>query len=331
MNFRVSRSVLIASAVSALILFSVSTACHGKAEPLRALVGPAELIVLADVGHVAESPAAGPQGRPRMPPGTDLIAHLIVRETFKGEPLATVDVAFNDHEKWPAPPRYVAGDTVMAFLRRNGQLWTTVGMADGAIVVTEHQLQDVREALVQALELQRQGPVPSERRLAGQGDALAGPGTPDKCLSSLVPEGAAHGAVIPLHGDPARPQPLELIAERFVNDPPTDENLPRTLRLLSGYPSAEVDRAAIDSFEAVLARPSPPSWTRDALVLLLARLHLPDAESRLSGLHRIATRAELQRARGIWRNVRRQLVLAPERFAAEPTPVSASGEAPLLQ
>ncbi|HZI95537.1 MAG TPA: hypothetical protein VFE84_14920, partial [Patescibacteria group bacterium] len=125
--------------------------------------------------------------------------------------------------------------------------------------------------------------------------------------------------------------PLEVIARSFVKSPPADENLPRTLRLLAGYPSAEVDRAAIDAFEAVLALPSPPAWTRDAMALLLERLHVPDAESRLSGLTRIATRAEIQRARGIWRNALRQLAPIPERLAAEPAHDDSSNQVPLLQ
>ncbi|HZI93560.1 MAG TPA: hypothetical protein VFE84_04920, partial [Patescibacteria group bacterium] len=168
MNFPVSRIAFMTTAISAVVVFSLSTACHGKLEPLHDLVGPAELIVLADVVHVVEAPAVWPQGRPRMPPGTDLVAQLAVRETYKGRPLARVEVAFNDHQKWPEPPRYVAGDTVIAFLRRDGEVWTTVGMADGAITVTAQQVEHVREAVVQALEMQQQEPSPGNRRLLSQ-------------------------------------------------------------------------------------------------------------------------------------------------------------------
>jgi hypothetical protein len=133
-NVRSANVLLIAVVASSCVAMTLSTGCGRASDPLRSLTQSADLIVLADVERVIDAPPAPAPARPAMPPGTDRIARLRVRETWKGRTVARVDVPFNDYAKWPAPPRYVEGETVVAFLRRAGGEWTTVGISAGTIV-----------------------------------------------------------------------------------------------------------------------------------------------------------------------------------------------------
>src|SRR5215831_17610136 len=119
--------------------------------PERLLAGASDLIVLADVVSVTEVAPARVDDRPSMPPGTDYRARLKVRETWRGPVLDSVDVLFNNFEKWPAPPVYVAGERVVAFLKRDGRAWTTVGMSGGRVVAGDSDLGELRAAVKSAV------------------------------------------------------------------------------------------------------------------------------------------------------------------------------------
>jgi hypothetical protein len=108
-----------------------------RTEPLWNRVGASEAIVLARVTEVASDCS-------EMPEGTDRVARLEVVEVWKGSPPARLEVPFNDYLAWPPAPDYRAGDLVVAFLRWQEGVWTTVGMVDGTVQPTPGQLADLR-------------------------------------------------------------------------------------------------------------------------------------------------------------------------------------------
>jgi hypothetical protein len=315
-KIRLPSAFLIAVAISAPALFLLRTASPEPIHPLGDLSGSADLIVLADVEHVSEAARTEPRDGAMMPPGTDRVAHLKVREIWKGPGLDSVDVPFNDFGRWPAPPGYVEGETVVAFLRHDGREWTTVGMSQGAIAA-RGRLQDLREEVGGVVALQGRSPsrgdlprIPVAGTVGQGGESLPH----DGILPVVVPHGATHGGV----GGP-RKAAAEALAKSFVRRGAADEELPEILELLADYPDPGVDCAAIEKFESVIEQPSPPAWTRDVLPLLLERLGDPDPDSRLSGLEKVVTSEDLERMRLIWREARRDLVDEPEHDAAEGT------------
>jgi len=141
-----------------LTLTSLLAACQNAGAPSRELVDMADLVVLADVTSVSTA-LAGEAGDGSMPAGSDRVARLQVRETWKGPRLAALDVPFNDFLRFPAPPAYVAGARVVAFLRRDGVEWSTVGMSAGVIAVGESgELEGLRVQVARAVALERKAP-----------------------------------------------------------------------------------------------------------------------------------------------------------------------------
>ena len=94
-------------------------------DPIEALVSRSDLVVLAEVVEVEESSLA---------PTPVRIAHLRIRETWKGEHATIVDVPFDATLLWPQPPRYIPGETIVVFLRKDAGNWTTTtGTVEGTL------------------------------------------------------------------------------------------------------------------------------------------------------------------------------------------------------
>ena len=147
MKLSTAIALVMVLAISAIFLVRQSTAYRDASRPIQDLAATADLIVLADVEQVTSAGDRETAGGAAMPPGTDQVARLRVRETWKGPPTAVVEVAFNDFVKWPAPPAYASGETVVAFLRRAGPEWTTVGISAGIVDAGRGSLADLRQAV----------------------------------------------------------------------------------------------------------------------------------------------------------------------------------------
>jgi hypothetical protein len=91
--------------------------------PLWQLIEQADLIVVASVARIEEHRATEAEMKD---PRADLFewdtAVLTVAETWKGTPLRQVRVPFTASMICPAPPRYIEGETVLAFLERGETL-----------------------------------------------------------------------------------------------------------------------------------------------------------------------------------------------------------------
>lgn len=89
--------------------------------PLFDLVNSSELVVMAEVVEIREEerltePTPEYSNALLAHLDQDAVARLRVVETWKGEPMAAVDVLFPRSLICPAPPRYVEGKVVIAFL-----------------------------------------------------------------------------------------------------------------------------------------------------------------------------------------------------------------------
>ena len=122
-------------------------------QTLWELTENANLIVVAKVETVVNLDREDPE----VDSWADARTQLAVREVWKGAETETVEVAFGPHLVCPAPPRYVEGKTVLAFLRRDNGVWTTVGLSYGTLYPDADELDDFREVVKSALTLQRDG------------------------------------------------------------------------------------------------------------------------------------------------------------------------------
>ncbi|MGH9868100.1 MAG: hypothetical protein ACREAA_08055 [Candidatus Polarisedimenticolia bacterium] len=142
--------VLIALLLAALPLLAFLPSgmrWRAAGEPLWDQVRASELVVLADVIEVSDDCS-------NMPEGTDRVAHLRVLEAWKGQAPGLLQVPFNDYLLWPPPPRYRPGETVVAFLRRDGRSWTTVGMGAGALEPTPSAISELRARVRRLVAMQ---------------------------------------------------------------------------------------------------------------------------------------------------------------------------------
>lgn len=136
-------------AVSPLLAFLPSgSGWSARSEPLWDRVAASEAIVLARVTRIKPDCS-------EMPDGTDRVARLEVVEIWKGSPPLRLEVPFNVYLAWPPAPRYRVGELVVAFLRHDQGVWTTVGMVDGAVSPPPGQLVDLRARVRRVVLMQR--------------------------------------------------------------------------------------------------------------------------------------------------------------------------------
>ena len=288
--------------------------------PLWELTEEADLIVLGDVTVVEErfeeSANSGDDNtstiRAHFP---EAMARIMVREVWKGEAGAEVEVAFDPNYICPAPARYVPEKLVAAFLSRGEDEWYTVGLSYGTLYPGAGEIGDLRDRVQEAIALQKTGVVDPRDRVAWHVRAAVHPATRWHGLYGLKPSGDSlhyyYDSKIGVRA--VEPQltnvEFEAIARGFVERPSLDRTLPMILALFEGRPHHALDRAAIAAVEGVLVRDRTPWWIGEALELLLSRLGDPDPKARLQPLEEATREDSTQLVREIWAGAKRDLLL----------------------
>ena len=305
------------------------------------LVHKADLIVLARVVDVGSAEAEA--GKEDLEPWFDSdVAVLEVIETWKGTPEKQVSVAFTAGMICPAPPSYIEGRRVVAFLarreeeakgrRKSAAGWYTVGLSYGTRYPASAQ-----EELSLA-EQARRAVADQQGRVAEEGKRL--PSTSSWALRAAADRATRWDGLYalsfvsdPSHAyydrgrdqgsalSPAVLAELELI---MVQAPSFDRTLPQMLRLLRGRPSAAVTNAAVNAIETILRNSTAPSWMDETIDLLVERLGqgpVPDLISRdpleaESALvlepFRESAQARKERVQKRWEAIKRKAGLKPQ-------------------
>jgi hypothetical protein len=295
------------------------------------LVEDAELIVLADVRGVRRKEAPPTAGLLRLME-EDATAELAIVEVWKGDASGLVAVPFSLDMICPAPPRYVVGKRVLAFLKEQTGQWTTVERSDGTLYPDDDETVDAFRGLVaRARRIQSS---------TGSGDTFV-----EWLVAAAEHPGTRWHGLYPLTSpfnifwdDDVRTikyafnsDQLDRIALAFVRSPSTDRALPIFLELISRHPYPGLDAAIARAIDAVLAEPEPPHWAADAVARALERWGDPLARKRrLDGAcPRFVPAAELRALyRELWNKLVFPNALAP-RSIGDGTPSNApSGRPP---
>jgi hypothetical protein len=222
--------------------------------PLWSLIERSETIVLAEVVKVVEPPFDwNVEGD--MPLA---VATLRVLETWKGPALGEIEVKFPAGLVCPAPPRYVEGEDVLAFLSGKDDGWgQTVGLSYGTLYPEgRDELEDFRVMVRRAAALQAKGRVRKADRLDWLIEAALRPGTRWHGLYELEPRGdELHSSYDPgrsSKGYQLSPAQRERIARGFATRPWADDTLPIVLRILAGHSDPKVDKAAASAIEGLM-------------------------------------------------------------------------------
>ena len=249
--------------------------------PLWELTKRSQLVVLADVIAITKPGMADSEEKPDRKKPVDNIfrdatARLRIRETWKGNPVAALDVRFPDTLICPAPPRYVEGEVVIAFLFQNEGVWETTSLSYGTIYPRRDDVADFRRLVLEAVTLQVSTEVTHGNVIKWHVEAASHPGTRWHGLYFLVPESDKLHSYYDQGGKQNKagrltPTELKQIADAFVAAPPTDRTLPMTLAVLSEFPDDSVSLAAASAVEALLAEEPPPWWLRDAFAQIFRR------------------------------------------------------------
>lgn len=303
--------------------------------PLWELTEEAGLIVLGEVTEVRDSMDAGEQTLRGAPSSTrrggpGAVARIEVREVWKGQAGEQVEVSFDPQYVCPAPPRYVVGKVVAAFLSHEDDRWFTVGLSYGTLYPAEEEAADFRDRVREAVALQQSGVVDPGERVAWHVRAAARRATRWHGLYGLKPAGdsmhyfydaktGARAAEVHLSADE-----FDKIARGFVEEPSVDRTLPMILALFEGRPHHALDRAAISSIDALLVKDTLPWWIGEALEPLLRRLGDADPKGRLSPIGDGFEERSIQTVRELWAGARRDLLL-PDIPPAPTVPIEVGG------
>lgn len=291
----------------------VSSGAHGypiPPVPLWSLVEQSETIVLAKVVEVRE-PRRGEKDD-----GLGLsVATLRVLETWKGPVVGEIEVRFPAGLMCPAPPRYVKGHDVVAFLSKEDDGWgATVGLSYGTLYPEgEEELSDFREMVRRAAALQARskGRVQEVDRIDWLVEAAVRPGTRWHGLYELEPEGdelrSYYDPERPREGAWLSPAQREKIARAFASRPWADSTLPIVLKLLARHPDPKVDEAAASALAAVINEKHLPYWTATVLELVLQRYGDRQAAKKIGALQKGCCDYDEKRLRTLWRTAQREL------------------------
>lgn len=291
-------------------------------QPLWKLVGKSELVVVAEVREIRRVPVRQ-KVNGKVLEGEDTVAVLRILESLKGNENGTIKVPYPAGLGCPAPPVYIEGETVLAFLQwgENGwdgtKGWNTVGLSYGTLYPSRAELSDFREMVRKAVVLQAKRPASETALIDWLAEAATRPGTRWHGLYPLVPESDEIRSLYDHSGTKAlnrklTPAHLERIARGFIASPPVDVTLPMTLAVLSNYRSKEVDEAAVSAMEGLYGQTTIPYWTLDALRGVLRRFEGKGADKRLARLEAIyekTFKVDEDEAREVWRVARRELSL----------------------
>lgn len=255
------------------------------------LTRQARLVVLAEVEDVTEETQTLEfAGDPLIL--KTAVAHLRVLEAWKGPRLERLEVPFSPDTVCPAPPSYVKGKRVVAFLEEDSEgkgRWHTVGLSYGSRYPSDASAEDAyRDAVLGAVALQARdealnestqeapeapaptaedgsrvivisAPKPPEpftaERLDWQVRTALHPETRWDGLYGLAPERDIHWNYD--RRARAKTPPLsslqrELLAQAFTSAPALDSTLPMMLAVLGPHRSAEVDAVLASALEGAL-------------------------------------------------------------------------------
>lgn len=302
---------------------------------LWGLTSEATLVVIADITEVSEATETGGTSLRDAPSasrrgGAGAIAHLRIREAWKGEAAGTIEVAFDPNYICPAPPVYVAGKTVVAFLSRDGERWHTVALSYGTHYPAPADIGDYRDRVREAADLQSRRRLPESERIDWQVRAAARRATRWDGLYELVPRGDSlhsfYDRKLDQRAGSAKLTDAQYraLTTGFIEQPSVDRTLPMFLSLLEGRPNHAFDRAAIAALERVLLADEPPWWIGEAMAPLLRRLGDPAPEARLAPLGDTFDDKDRFAVRAIWARAKADLGL-PEIPAAPMAPAEIWG------
>lgn len=243
-----------------LLVPSATFAFPIKPVTLWSLASNAELIVLAKTETIIKWDYL--EGR------NQSIAVLKVLERWHGPELDEVRVSFPEQLICPAPPLYIKGEVVLAFLARSDTGWETIGLSYGTLYPHLDELDAWREAVAAVLLLRARGePTEAERR-RWLVETAARAATRWHGVWELNPYPG------PLYGPRARTSSSSLNAEEtailargLAREPTLDEDLIAVLDLLRGHPSRELDAIAVAGMDATMLE-GRASFLRHALVVL---------------------------------------------------------------
>ncbi len=210
----------------AVSLAAVSSGAYGfpiPPVPLWSLVEQSDTIVLAKVVEVREPRWGAKNDRPAL-----YVVALRVLETWKGSAVGEIEVKYPSLI-CPAPPRYVEGKDVLAFLSgKDSGEWTTVGLSYGTLYPEgREELSDFREMVRRAVALQAGGRVSEVARTNWLVNSALRPGTRWHGLYELAPD---HPQKRSFQLSPAQ---REKIAHAFASRPWADSTLPIVLKILA--------------------------------------------------------------------------------------------------
>ena len=278
--------------------------------PLWELVEDSKLIVVAEVAGISK-PKACPAGDMSCI-AASTVASLRILETWKGDATGTIGVDFPMGLICPAPPVYIKGRDVVAFLDRQTGKWTTVGLSYGTLYPDDRdELEDLRVMVRQAAALQAKGKVPAKDRLDWLVEAAIRPGTRWHGLYELQPGGDQVHSYYDRerYGQKLRLSPAQKarLAQGFAARPPFDHTLPMTLEILAGYPDPKVDQAAAAAVEGLLGEVRLPFWMEDSLRLTLERFGDRKAAQRVKAVRADDYGLDPEETRSLWRSTQREL------------------------
>jgi hypothetical protein len=213
-------------------------------------------------------------------------ARLQVIEHWKGETDAEVSVAFEPNMFCPAPPRYDAGATVLAFLVRDIDGWQTAHLSYGTLYPSPEDLPIYAARVREALTLQSREQLDRADRIewlvrcaehrATRWDGLY------ELVGSPKPPAYEEGEL--------RIPPAELltdghrarIALGFLRDSRLDGTLPLLIDVLGPYRDDRFDRAVIAAIDEEFDSDNSELYVLDAAIpAILSRLGVPNADSRI--------------------------------------------------
>lgn len=279
--------------------------------PLWELVEGSETIVYAEILKITEKPACKSDPEAEECFFESAVATLRILETWKGPAAGEIQVPFPANLMCPAPPRYIKGEEVVAFLSRDRNRWTTVGLSYGTLYPEGRQeWEDLRAMTGRAVSLQRAGKVRPEDRLDWLVEAASRPGTRWHGLYELNP---GSDEVHSYYDQQSRkrltlsgPQ-IDRIARGFAAHPPMDQTLVMALSLLAGHPDAQVDRALAALMLGVFGETRLPYWIADALQLTLERFGDRKAKQKVAAVRDGCCGIKEAAARNLWRSASKEL------------------------
>lgn len=280
-------------AVLGPVLFAAPLAHAYPISPvtLWELTEQAELVVLARVVAIES-----PQDRGERDFESD-IARLEVLEVWKGSTGGDVAVTFSRGMICPAPPRYLPGETVLAFLESGAtrtrslrkevpaetlqeltakwtNRWFTVALSYGTLYPDADDLPFLHDLVEDALALQARSPVAEGERRAWHVRAATRRATRWQGLYALVRESdEAHSSYDRKPGRRTATTADERreVMRGFIVEPSDDHTLAMTLSFVGPQPEAEFDRVVLGQVERLLAEPQVPYWLGDAMARVAER------------------------------------------------------------